>query len=127
MISQCSKPFRRQPPTFGRQRPEDPVLAALAARLTAGGGPAFAKYVEVLEETGESDPDVLDRIRQAIGGEERLRIRYTARSTGESNHPSIPVSRSRRVSTTIPWADRSHQSRWSEASHAARDSGESKR
>lgn len=66
------------------ERPEDPVLATLAAKLAAGGGPAFAKYVEVLEPAGETDREVLDRVRRAIEGEERLAIRYTARSTGET-------------------------------------------
>ena len=64
--------------------PEDDVLAALAARLAAGGGPSFAKYSEVLEPGVDPDPDIVDRIRRALASASRLSIRYTARSTGET-------------------------------------------
>ena len=64
--------------------PEDDVLAALAARLAAGGGPAFAKYAEVLEPGVDPDPDIVDRIQRAVDSATRLSIRYTARSTGET-------------------------------------------
>lgn len=72
-----------------RDRPEDALLAALAAKLVAGGGPVFAKYGEVLEAGVESDPAILDRVRRAIAAEERLRIRYTARSTGETTERTV--------------------------------------
>ncbi|MDX1622368.1 MAG: WYL domain-containing protein [Gemmatimonadota bacterium] len=65
-------------------RPDDPVLASLAAKLAGGGGPAFAKYAEVLESAGEADPGVGDRVRRAVAEGERLAIRYTASSTGET-------------------------------------------
>jgi len=64
------------------ERTDDPVLASLAARLVAGGGPSFAKYAEVLESPRESDPEIAARVRQAVQGAERLSIRYTARTTG---------------------------------------------
>lgn len=64
--------------------PEDDVLAGLAAKLAAGGGPSFAKYVEVLESAGESDPAVAAEVRRAVDEGRRLAIRYTARSTGET-------------------------------------------
>lgn len=70
-----------------RAREEDPgddVLAALAARLAAGGGPSFAKYAEVLEPGVDPDPDIVERIRRAVASAGRLSIRYTARSTGET-------------------------------------------
>ncbi|HUP19551.1 MAG TPA: WYL domain-containing protein [Gemmatimonadota bacterium] len=72
-----------------RARPEEPLLASLAAKLAAGGGPAFAKYVEVLETGGEADRDVMERVRRAVGSGERLRIRYTARSTGETTERTV--------------------------------------
>jgi proteasome accessory factor B/proteasome accessory factor C len=72
-----------------RARPEEPLLASLAAKLAAGGGPAFAKYVEVLETGGEADREVVERVRQAVGSGERLRIRYTARSTGETTERTV--------------------------------------
>ena len=64
--------------------PEDDVLANLAARLAAGGGPSFAKYAEVLEPGVDPDPDIVDRIQRAVASASRLSIRYTARSTGET-------------------------------------------
>lgn len=67
-----------------RVAPDDAELAALAAKLAAGGGPAFAKYAEVLESPEETDPEVVGRIRRAVAGGERIEIRYTARSTGET-------------------------------------------
>jgi len=67
-----------------QEDPEDDVLAALAARLAAGGGPSFAKYAEVLEPGVDPDPDIVDRIRRAVASASRLSIRYTARSTGET-------------------------------------------
>lgn len=70
-----------------RAREEDPsddVLAGLAARLAAGGGPSFAKYAEVLEPGTDPDPEILERIRSAVAASHRLAIRYTARSTGET-------------------------------------------
>lgn len=70
-------------------RPDDPLLADLAAKLAAGGGPAFAKWVEVLEAGGETDPAILDRVRRAIAREERLTIRYTARTTGETTERTV--------------------------------------
>ena len=72
-----------------RARPEEPLLASLAAKLAAGGGPAFAKYVEVIETGGEADRVVVERVRQAVGSGERLRIRYTARSTGETTERTV--------------------------------------
>lgn len=66
------------------ERSDDPVLASLAAKLAAGGGPAFAKYAEVLETGGESEPDVSRAVRRAVETGTRLAIRYTARSTGET-------------------------------------------
>lgn len=67
-----------------REAPEDPVLAELSAKLTAGGGPTFAKYVEILESAGEIDPGVAEAVQQAIAESGRVAIRYTARSTGET-------------------------------------------
>lgn len=67
-----------------REDPDDAVLAELAAKLVAGGGPAFAKYVEVLESAGESDPGIAEAVRRAVDGSERIAIRYTASSTGET-------------------------------------------
>lgn len=66
------------------ERPEDPVLAELSAKLTAGGGPTFAKYVEILESSGEIDPSVAETVQRAIDESGRVAIRYTARSTGET-------------------------------------------
>lgn len=65
-------------------RGDDPVLAALAAKLAAGGGPAFAKYSEVLEPGAEADPAISDEVRAAVREGRRLAIRYTARSTGDT-------------------------------------------
>ncbi|HET9581783.1 MAG TPA: WYL domain-containing protein [Gemmatimonadota bacterium] len=66
------------------ETPGDEVLAGLAARLAAGGGPSFAKYAEVLEPGTVSDPDIVERIQRAVTTASRLSIRYTARSTGET-------------------------------------------
>lgn len=62
----------------------DTVLASLAARLKAGGGPAFARYSELLEVGGISDPAIVVRVREAVETSRRLRIRYTSRSSGET-------------------------------------------
>jgi proteasome accessory factor C len=67
-----------------QEDPEDDVLAALAARLAAGGGPSFAKYAEVLEPGVDPDPDIVEQIQRAVASASRLSIRYTARSTGET-------------------------------------------
>ena len=67
----------------------DPVLAALAAKLTAGGGPAFARYSELLDASGETDPAVSRRVRDAVDAAERLRIRYTSKSSGETTERVI--------------------------------------
>lgn len=72
-----------------RKEPGSEVLAALAAKLTAGGGPVFAKYSEVLESAGETDRDVLARVRTAVESSSRLAIRYTARATGETTERVI--------------------------------------
>lgn len=64
--------------------PDDTVLGALAAKLVAGGGPTFAKYAEILEAGAVVDPAILERVQQAVTAAERLRIRYSARSTGET-------------------------------------------
>ncbi len=69
--------------------PADEVLAGLAARLAAGGGPSFAKYAEVLEPGTDPDPDIMERVRSAVAGSNRLAIRYTARSTGETTERVI--------------------------------------
>ena len=65
-----------------RSRGGDALLASLAAKLAAGGGPSFAKYAEVLEAGAEVDPAVADEVRTAVREARRLAIRYTARSTG---------------------------------------------
>jgi proteasome accessory factor C len=67
-----------------RRDADDPLLASLAAKLAAGGGPAFAKYSEVLEPGAEAQPEVLDAVRAAVRQGGRLAIRYTARTTGET-------------------------------------------
>lgn len=67
----------------------DSVLAALAAKLTAGGGPAFARYSELLDASGETDPAVSRRVRDAVDAAERLRIRYTSKSSGETTERVI--------------------------------------
>jgi proteasome accessory factor C len=72
-----------------RKEPRSEVLASLAAKLTAGGGPSFAKYAEVLEHAGETDRDVLARVRAAVESSSRLAIRYTARATGETTERVI--------------------------------------
>ncbi len=43
----------------------DTVLASLAAKLKAGGGPSFARYSELLESGGEPDPAIAARVREA--------------------------------------------------------------
>ncbi len=65
-----------------RQEADEPLLASLAARLAAGGGPAFAKYSEILEPGAEAEPEILEAVRAAVRAGGRLAIRYTARSTG---------------------------------------------
>lgn len=67
-----------------RKEGEEAVLASLAAKLAAGGGPSFAKYSELLEPGAEAEPGVLDAIRAAVEQGGRLAIRYVARSTGET-------------------------------------------
>ena len=67
----------------------DSVLAALAAKLTAGGGPAFARYSELLDASGEMDPAISRRVRDAVDFAERLRIRYTSKSSGETTERVI--------------------------------------
>jgi predicted DNA-binding transcriptional regulator YafY len=62
----------------------DTVLASLAAKLKAGGGPAFARYSELLESGGEPDPQVAARVRDAVETSSPIRIRYTSRSSGET-------------------------------------------
>lgn len=62
----------------------DTVLASLAAKLKAGGGPSFARYSELLESGGEPDPQIAARVRDAVAAASPLRIRYTSRSSGET-------------------------------------------
>ncbi|HJR52880.1 MAG TPA: WYL domain-containing protein [Gemmatimonadota bacterium] len=62
----------------------DTVLASLAAKLKAGGGPSFARYSELLESGGEPDPQIAARVRDAVEAASPLRIRYTSRSSGET-------------------------------------------
>jgi predicted DNA-binding transcriptional regulator YafY len=62
----------------------DRLLASLAAKLKAGGGPSFARYSEVLESGGEPDPQISARVRNAVETSSPLRIRYTSRSSGET-------------------------------------------
>ncbi len=71
------------------EEPQSAILASLAAKLTAGGGPAFAKYAEVLQPAGASDRGVLARVREAVEAASRLAIRYTASSTGETTERVI--------------------------------------
>lgn len=63
-----------------RDATDDPVLARLAAKLAAGGGPAFARYEEVLARPADADPEVAGRVRDAVADARRIAIRYTARS-----------------------------------------------
>lgn len=67
-----------------RREGDEAVLASLAAKLAAGGGPAFARYEEILETGGEADPRVVEEVRAAVREARRLAIRYRARSTGET-------------------------------------------
>ena len=67
-----------------RRRADDPLLASLAAKLVVGGGPAFAKYAEVLDAGAQAEPEILDAVRSAVRDERRLAIRYTARTSGET-------------------------------------------
>lgn len=67
-----------------RREGDEPVLASLAARLAAGGGPSFAKYAELLEPGAEAEPVVLEAVRSAVHEGRRLAIRYVARTTGET-------------------------------------------
>lgn len=62
----------------------DTLLASLSAKLKAGGGPAFARYSELFEPGGKPDPAIAARVREAVETSQRLRIRYTARSSGET-------------------------------------------
>lgn len=62
----------------------DTVLASLAAKLKAGGGPSFARYSELLEPSGEPDPQIAAHVRNAVDTSSPLRIRYTSRSSGET-------------------------------------------
>ncbi|HUP00290.1 MAG TPA: WYL domain-containing protein [Gemmatimonadota bacterium] len=72
-----------------RAEPGSEVLASLAAKLTAGGGPTFAKYSELLEPAEESDREVLAFVRAALESSSRLAIRYTASTTGETTERVI--------------------------------------
>lgn len=67
-----------------REDAADTVLASLAAKLKAGGGPSFARYSELLEAGGEPDPQIAARVRDAVETSSPLRIRYTSRSSGET-------------------------------------------
>lgn len=67
-----------------RGDPGDTVLASLAAKLKARGGPSFARYSELLESSGEPDPQISARVRSAVETSSPLRIRYTSRSSGET-------------------------------------------
>lgn len=67
-----------------REAPADPILASLAAKLKAGGGPSFARYSELLDAGGRADPEIAARVREAVESAGRLRIRYTSRSSGET-------------------------------------------
>lgn len=67
-----------------RDAPADSLLAALAAKLKAGGGPSFARWSELLDAGGRADPEIATRVRQAVETAGRLRIRYTSRSSGET-------------------------------------------
>ena len=62
----------------------DTVLASLAAKLKAGGGPSFARSSELLEPSGEPDPQIAAHVRNAVDTSSPLRIRYTSRSSGET-------------------------------------------
>jgi predicted DNA-binding transcriptional regulator YafY len=62
----------------------DSVLASLAVKLKAGGGPSFARYSELLESGGDPDPQIAARIRDAVETSSPIRIRYTSRSSGET-------------------------------------------
>jgi len=76
--------LRRLVEEVRRDDPGDAVLASLAAKLKAGGGPAFARYSEVLDAGGKADPEIAARVREAVESAGRLRIRYTSRSSGET-------------------------------------------
>lgn len=67
-----------------REDAADTLLASLAAKLKAGGGPSFARYSELLESGGEPDPQIAARVREAVETSSPLRIRYTSRSSGET-------------------------------------------
>ena len=67
-----------------RDAPGDALLAALAAKLKAGGGPSFARYSELIDAGGHPDPEIAARVREAVEGAGRLRIRYTSKSSGET-------------------------------------------
>jgi predicted DNA-binding transcriptional regulator YafY len=67
-----------------REDAADTVLASLAAKLKAGGGPSFARYSELLEPGGEPDPQIAAQVRDAVETSSPLRIRYTSRSSGET-------------------------------------------
>lgn len=67
-----------------REDAGDTVLASLAVKLKAGGGPAFARYSELLDAGGKSDPAIAGRIREAVESAQKIRIRYTSRSSGET-------------------------------------------
>jgi predicted DNA-binding transcriptional regulator YafY len=67
-----------------RRRADDPLLASLSAKLAVSGGPAFAKYAEVLDAGAQAEPEILDAVRSAVRDERRLAIRYTARTSGET-------------------------------------------
>ena len=67
-----------------RSDASDTVLASLAAKLKAGGGPSFARYSELLDSGGTPDPAIAARVREAVESSSRIRIRYTSRSSGET-------------------------------------------
>lgn len=72
-----------------RGEASDDLLASLAAKLKAGGGPAFARYSELLDAGGKLDPAIASRVREAVETSQRIRIRYTSRSSGATTERVI--------------------------------------